>query len=166
METKNPCMLIREANKNDCSLLAELIRDSFITVANRFDLNKVNCPTHPSNCTTDWIEKDFTKGRKYYILESSGTPVGCVGLEKANVDLCYLERLAVLPHHRNKGFGKALVDTVMYEAQALNVKRVSIGIIADDVELKEWYQKMGFIEEETKKFYHLPFMVTFMSYDF
>jgi hypothetical protein len=42
---------------------------------------------------------------------------------------------------------------------------VSIGIIADHTILKNWYLKLGFIEGKTKSFDHLPFDVTFMSYD-
>ncbi|MDH3803758.1 MAG: GNAT family N-acetyltransferase, partial [Deltaproteobacteria bacterium] len=86
-------------------------------------------------------------------------------LEKANPDLCYLERLGILPQSRQKGFGKALVDHVFAEARALGAKQISIGIISDDTELKLWYQRIGFVEKETKEFAHLPFLVTFMSYE-
>lgn len=36
---------------------------------------------------------------------------------------------------------------------------------AAQTELKEWYQRLGFIEGETREFEHLPFSVTFMSYE-
>ena len=68
-------------------------------------------------------------------MEHDGTPVGCVALEKENSDLCYLERLGILPQSRRKGFGKALVDHVFAEARALGAKQISIGIISDDTEL-------------------------------
>ena len=42
---------------------------------------------------------------------------------------------------------------------------MGVGIIAEHMELKEWYQRIGFIESETKGFGHLPFRVTFMSYE-
>lgn len=156
---------IRAAGSADVSLLSGLIRVSFRDVAGRFALTLENCPKHPSNCTDEWIENDFARGVAYYILESDGTPVGCVALEKANSDLCYLERLGILPQSRQKGFGKALVDHVFYEARALGAKQISIGIISDDTELKLWYKKIGFLEKETQEFAHLPFLVTFMSYE-
>ena len=158
-------MLIREAGSVDHSLLTHLIRSSFITVAERFGLNSENCPTHPSNCTDEWIEKDYARGRKYYILESDGVPSGCIALEKVNPHICYLERLAVLPQQRRRGFGQALVDRVLAEARGLGVNSVRIGIIADDTELKEWYARTGFVEMGTNKIDHLPFSVTFMSYE-
>ena len=156
---------IRAAGAVDIPVLSGLIRVSFRDVAERFALTLENCPKHPSNCTDEWIENDLSRGVTYYILEHDGTPVGCVALEKANSDLCYLERLGILPQSRRKGFGKALVDNVFVEARALGAKQISIGIISDDTELKLWYQKIGFLERETKEFAHLPFLVTFMSYE-
>jgi len=156
---------IRATGAVDGPVLSGLIRVSFRDVAERFALTLENCPKHPSNCTDEWIENDLARGVVYYILESDGKPVGCVALEKANSDLCYLERLGILPQSRRKGFGKALVDHVFSEARALGAKQIGIGIISDDTELKLWYQKIGFVEKETKEFAHLPFLVTFMSYE-
>ena len=156
---------IREADTADTSLLSELIRLSYRDVADRFKLTVSNCPKHPSNYTDEWVEKDFRRGVSYYILEHGDRPAGCVAIEKANPDLCYLERLAVLPHARKQGLGSQLVEHVFHKARELGSKRISIGIIAEQAELKQWYQKMGFIEGATKAFSHLPFRVTYMSYE-
>jgi len=156
---------IREANTTDVSLVSGIIRESFRDVAMRFGLTIANCPKHPSNCTDEWIENDFTRGVTFYILERNRTEVGCAALEKANSDLCYLERLGVLPKARGNGNGRALVDHVICQANLCGAKQISIGIIANDTELKQWYQRIGFVEGETKEFEHLPFLVTFMTYE-
>ena len=91
--------------------------------------------------------------------------IGCVAVERANTEVCYLERLAVLPDYRRRGFGKALVEHVLSEAKLLGAHCVSIGIIAEHTELKEWYKELGFVEGETKEFPHLPFRVTVMPYE-
>ena len=153
---------IREANAADISLLSRLVRKSYRDVADRFKLTPANCPKHPSNCTDEWIENDFGRGISYFILEHRDVPAGCVAIEKAEADLCYLERLAVLPHQRKKGHGSQLVEHIFRTAQKLGSKKISIGIIAEQTELKQWYRKFGFIEGDTKSFSHLPFMVTFM----
>ena len=155
---------IREANPADVSLISDLIRKSFRDVAERFGLTLENCPKHPSNCSDEWIEKDFDRDVIYYLLENDHVAVGCAGLEKANSDLCYLERLAVLPEFRRRGFGKRLADHVISRTKHLGAKQISIGIIGDDIELKQWYRQIGFIEGETMEFEHLPFPVTFMLY--
>jgi hypothetical protein len=54
---------------------------------------------------------------------------------------------------------------VLSEAKLLGARRVNIGIIAEQTELKKWYKGIGFIEGESKEFPHLPFRVAFMSYE-
>jgi ribosomal protein S18 acetylase RimI-like enzyme len=87
-----------------------------------------------------------------------------VALERAKPEVCYLERLAVLPDQRTRGFGKALVSHVLSEAGKLGCHEVRIGVIADQAELKDWYRGLGFVETENREFSHLPFLVTFMFY--
>ena len=105
------------------------------------------------------------KGIRFYVLVDDDVPCGCVALEHAKPDMCYLERLAVLPEHRRQGFGAVLVDHALTEARKVGAERVGIGIIAEHVELKEWYARQGFrVDRESVQFNHLPFAVTFMLY--
>jgi len=154
---------IRDAGVRDIPLLTGIIRKSFQDVAERFSLTAQNCPKHPSNCSSNWIERDFSRGVRYFILENDGKPAGCAAMEHAP-GTCYLERLAVLPEQRGRGFGLALVRHVLVKAGSLGVGDVGIGIIAAQTDLKEWYEKIGFIAGDTRDFPHLPFHVLFLSY--
>ena len=155
---------IIRAGLGDAPLLAGLIRDAYRDVAKRFNLTPENCPKHPSNCTPKWIRNDFARGVSYFILEHNQEPLGCAALEKPTADLGYLERLAVLPDHRRRGFGRMLVDYIFDRAKDAGLRQISIGIIAEQTDLLWWYRKIGFIEGDTKEFEHLPFLVTFMMY--
>jgi N-acetylglutamate synthase-like GNAT family acetyltransferase len=104
---------IRVCTQKDIGALVEIIRKSFQDVAERFDLTPENAPRHPSNCTEDWIQKDMERGVTYFVVENENLVAGCVALEQANPDVCYLERLAVLPGQRRRGFGKKLVTHVL-----------------------------------------------------
>jgi GNAT superfamily N-acetyltransferase len=159
-------IIIRKANSQDVSVLSGLIRDSFYDVAERFGITPENCPKHPSNCVDEWIKKDFGRGVNYYILEKNGLSEGCVALESSTPDIFYLERLAVRPEARGRGCGEKLVRRAFAEAETLGAKEISIGVISSDKELRAWYKKIGFLEEKTKEFKHLPFLVTFMRYKF
>ena len=154
--------IIRDATEADADLLVSLIRGSFADVAERFGLTPENAPTHPSNCTPEWIHSAFAKGVRYYLMQGPQGPVGCVALEHAETEVCYLGRLAVLPPFRGHGFGRALVDHVMDKARELGVRRVELGIISADARLREWYEKLGFSAMTTAQFKYLPFEVTFM----
>jgi N-acetylglutamate synthase-like GNAT family acetyltransferase len=157
--------VIRIATLDDASVLANVIRLSFRDVADRFALTQENCPKHPSNCETDWVQKHMNQGARYFILELNGIASGCVAMKPTGPNECDLERLAVLPQQRKCGFGRNLVDHVLKEAKHSGFSIVRIAIIAHFTELKNWYLKIGFIEGETKSFAHLPFKVMMMSYD-
>ncbi len=157
---------IRVGTKADIHILVEIIQDSFLDVAERFGLTPQNSPTHPSNCRPEWLLREMDRGVSFYMLENDGQPVGCAALEKISDEVCYLERLAVLPQERRKGFGEALVKHVLSKARLLDVYRVGIGIIAEHKELQNWYEKLGFEEVESKRFPQLVFQVTLMAYYF
>jgi len=157
--------MIKEATIIDREVLVKLIRDSFRDVAHRFSLTESNCPKHPSNCTSSWIESDISRGVQYFILYMDGNPSGCVGIEKPSADICYIERLSVLPEMRGKHFGIRLVKHALQYAAAKRAAKVSIGIINEQTELKEWYRRIGFVDKQTKRFPHLPFTVCLMEFE-
>lgn len=163
METDS--IAIRTASVADAPLISRLVREAFRTSAGHFGLTPENAPTHPSNCTVEWIIGDIQRGISYYILEANHQGVGCVAMEKAVPDHWYLERLAVLPAFQGRGHGTALVQHVISLAKRGGAKYLSIGIIAEDTGLKDWYLKRDFAEGQTKKFAHLPFRVLFMIYN-
>lgn len=155
-------MKIKQANKSDISVLVTLLRDSFIGVAQKYGLTIENCPKHVAFYTKKRLDEDLTKGMKYYILYVDDEPCGCVALIPAKSGVCYLGRLAVLPKHRNKGYGKMLVNHIFEQALKIRVKRVEIGMVSKDRKLKNWYRKFGFKNNGTKKFDDFPFIIAFM----
>ncbi len=154
---------IRPCTQEDIDVLVQTIRESFRNVAERFGLTQENAPRHPSNCSREWIEREMARGIRYFVLETQEMVSGCVALEMATPEVCYLERLAVVPDQRRRGYGKALVDHIVFEAKLLGADRVDIGIIVEDTELQAWYRRLGFVKTETKEFPNLPFRVTFMT---
>jgi len=155
-------VVIREADKADSKVLAEVLRRSFRDVAERFGLTPENCPRSVAFHTDERVEADFARGMQYYILQDNGTARGCVALERPEPEFCYMGRLALLPECRRKGLGKALATRAFYEAWALGVRRVEIGMIAADVKLSKWYARLGFVPNGTKQIDGFPFEVGFM----
>lgn len=156
-------MTIRPAGTDDIATVVSLLRRACATVAERFGLTQENCPKSPAFYTEDRVLADLERGVRYYLLEDDAEACGCVALEKASPEVGYLERLAVLPEHRAKGYGQALVRHVLAHARSIGLARISIGIICEDTRLKGWYCRLGFVETATKTFEHLPFTVAFME---
>jgi len=157
-------MKIREASHADLPTIAMLVSESNKDVAVRFGLNAENCPKHPSFCTENWVQADLARGETYFILEDQSEPIGCVAYECPRPGLAYLNRLSVLPAHRNKGAGARLVQHIVEHARSLSVQTISIGVIGEHTDLQRWYNKLGFKDEETRRFPHLPFSVKYMSH--
>ena len=131
-------------------------------VAERFGLTPENYPKSVAFHTDERVQADIERGIQYYILEDNAMACGCVALERPEPEFCYMGRLAVLPECRRKGFGKALATRIFYEAWELGVRRVELGMIAEDVKLAEWYGRLGFVPNGTKQLDGFPFKVGFM----
>lgn len=157
-------MHIRPATADDSATLAHLIAVSNRDVAAQFSLTQENCPKHPSFCEVNWIERDIARGERYFIAELQGVAVGCVATEYPSPHIAYLNRLAVLPAHRRQGIGGALTEHVLELARRHGMYSVSIGVIGEHVALQRWYQALGFIPGDLKRFEHLPFSVQYMTY--
>jgi ribosomal protein S18 acetylase RimI-like enzyme len=153
---------IRKIN-NDYEECAGVIRDSFITVANDFNITRENAPTNPAFAGPDALVRMREKGIELYGAYNSSGCVGFVAIEKADENVSYMERLAVLPEYRHKGLGGMLLAFVFDTVRNSGGKKVSIGIINDNILLKDWYAKHGFIETGIRNFRHLPFEVCFME---
>jgi N-acetylglutamate synthase-like GNAT family acetyltransferase len=156
---------IRRATHDDVDVLTDIIRRAFRDVADRFAITPENGPTHPSNCEGAWIESDLSRGVSYFLLIAEGLPCGCVAVEIASPEVCYLERLAVVPERRNEGFGRRLVNRALREGKEAGVTTMSVGIIAKHSEVRDWYGRLGFAEDGERSFDHLPFEVAFLRYD-
>ncbi|MDI6856793.1 MAG: GNAT family N-acetyltransferase [Dehalococcoidia bacterium] len=154
--------VITEVGEGDADLLASLIREAFATVATELGLTPENAPRHPSNCTPEWVRAAFAKGIRHFVLETPNGPAGCVALEQADSEVCYVERLAVLPAHRRSGFGEALVDYAVGRARECGARRVELGMVAAQTGLREWYEKLGFSLTSIVQFEGAPFEVAFM----
>jgi GNAT superfamily N-acetyltransferase len=157
--------LIRPAALTDVPVLNDIIRAAFATVARDFNLTPNNCPAHPSNSQPEWVTKAMDRGVSFFLLEEDGRAAGCVALEQAGPDLCYMERLAVPPALRNQGRGLLLVRQALDIAAARGARRVEIATIAGQLDLRHWYEKQGFIMIRTARFDHLPFEVAFLGLD-
>ena len=155
---------IRPANHHDAEMIAFIVRQGHKDVAEKFGLTMENNPKHPSFYTKVWVLSDMDRGEEYFLYQDKGVNCGCVAFEQPSSDLSYLNRLSVLPEYRRKGIGEQLVRHVIEYSRTKKVQMVSIGIIAEHTLLKEWYLKLGFVENETKSFEHLPFDVTYMRY--
>jgi diamine N-acetyltransferase len=168
--------VIRELNAGvDLNTSARVIRRSFKTVADDFGLTRQNCPGHTAFLTTEGLRNEKDHGLKCFGLFSDQTQVGFVGIEEYKPDTIvrlgpeekryWLEKLAVLPSHRHRGYGEKLVDFAVHYVLEMGGTRIALGMMNKHAVLKRWYLGLGFREAEVREFAHLPFVVCFMEKD-
>ncbi len=156
-------MRIRSLTEKDIATSAEIVIQSFKTVADEFGLTEENAPTNGAFLKDENILEELRKGVKMFGVFKGACQVGFMALEAKDDKTYYLEKLAVLPKYRHMGFGKALVEYAAQFVKEAGGRVISIGIIYENKPLWAWYKELGYVETGTKKFDHLPFAVCFMK---
>jgi len=158
--------MIRQVTKqDDFDQLAKLLNESYLTVVDNFGITKENCPFHNAYINGDNLKSKLIPIREFYCLEDNTKPIGFIIIEKSEneKDTYYIEKLAVHPDFRHKGKGKQIMEFAENRINELGGKRISVGLIDENKQLKDWYKSQGYKEIGAKMFDHLPFNVCFME---
>ena len=156
-------LFIREIELSEMECCAELIRNSFGTVAAEFGLTPQNCPSNGAFIDATRLKADREKGARMFGLFCHGELAGFAQLMKKGEDAFSLEKLAVHPAYRNRGYGAYLLSRVRSEAVNAGAAKLLVGIIEENIRLKGWYVEHGFRPTGTRRFEHLPFTVGFLE---
>ena len=126
--------MIREVKREDISVCVDLIRKSFMTVANELGFTEANAPRFTAFATTSdrlYWQMD-NENRQTYVFEENGILCGYYSLLMQNNEECELNNLAVLPEYRHNGIGKKLLNHAFDMAQNAGCKIVNIGIVEEN----------------------------------
>ena len=158
-------MIQKVTNQYDFDTLARVLNESFATVAKEFGLTKENSPTNNAFIAGDDLKSQLIENREFYTYTDNGRIIGFIAIEKSldTPDTFYIEKLSVIPDYRHFGIGRQLMDFASNRIMELGGKRISIGLINSNIVLKNWYDKLGYVEFSVKTFEHLPFEVCFME---
>ena len=155
--------MIRRVTESELPLCLRVIHEAFGTVAEEFGLTPDNCPTNGAFMPLTRLLEDYQKGDAMFVCLEGGAIAGFMQLSRRGQAVYELEKLAVLPEYRHRGYGKALLGFAKQEAAANGAARIHIGIIEENERLKRWYLANGFVHMGTRVFSHLPFTVGFLE---
>ena len=156
-------MIIKVNSESQLNICIDIIHKSFNTVADNMNLTPENCPGHTAFMPIQRLQSQFKHGVKMFLYKYNNVFVGYFSLsvEKNEVEL---NNLSVLPEYRHRGIGKELINYAMnYSKRTLGASKIKIGIIEENIILKEWYKNFGFTHTAAKKFVHFFFTVLFME---
>ena len=158
--------MIKQVQISEFPAAAEMIRESFLTVAKEFNITEENCPRHTAFSTTvEELQSHLDWGWLMFGLYENMQLAGYVALSKSRefADVYELHNLAVLPEYRHKGYGKQLIDFCRDKAKELGGGKITLGMIEENTRLKNWYAQNGFAHTGAKKFDGFPFTAGFME---
>ena len=157
--------MIRRVNRRDIPACAELIRRSFMTVADAFGITATNAPRFTAFAMSEerlrW-HMDVEK-RPMFVAEEGGALCGYCSLLIQDNGRCELNNLAVLPEYRRKGLGGQLLEHAFQTARECGCTVMSIGIVEENALLRKWYEQHGAVHTGTKKFDFFPFTCGYLE---
>lgn len=158
--TKN-IVEIREITAERADEVARTLRRGFRDVAERLGFTLERCPSFPAHITGERIREEFDEGTRFFAIGEGGEMGGCIG-SIIKDGLFWMVRLAVIPERRHSGWGEALLQHGEREAWKHGFRRVDIAVVHENRPLCEWYQRLGYVIRETKKYDHLPYTLAYM----
>jgi diamine N-acetyltransferase len=161
-----PYSIIKELRSEEELLrCVDLLRKAFGTVAKDFGLTEESAPTNAAFTTLENLSRHLQNGMTIYGMFCDATLVGCVAIKKSkgNDLVFYIERLAVAPEVRHRGYGGQLLSFTLLQIRRNGGTNASIGLMDNNERLKKWYLSKGFAQHDCRKITNLPFKVCYMS---
>lgn len=157
--------MIRQAEENQLAECVQVIRESFLTVADAFGFTMENAPGFTAFATTmDRLRwQMYGEKRPMFVCMAEDRVVGYYSLLVQEGNGCELNNLCVLPSHRHQGIGAQLLNHAFQTARALQCPIMHIGIVEENRQLRAWYESFGFVHTGTKKFDAFPFTCGYME---
>lgn len=157
--------MIKRIQEKDIAQCVQVIKESFLTVADELGFTAENAPRFTAFATTEdrlrfQLENEH---RPMYGYCEAGKIIGYYSLAQQDRDSCELNNLSVLPKYRHRRIGESLLADACQKAKELGCERVNIGIVEENTVLRKWYEDKGFIHIGTKQFDFFPFTCGYMK---
>lgn len=155
--------MIREIEEKEYKEAVDVIKNSFLTVANEFGFTVENAPGFVAFSTNeDKILSWKNEQRPMLGFFKDDKMVGFYNL-CINGNECELGSLSVLPEYRHDKIGQQLLEDACNRAKSLGCNVLNLSIVEENKVLRAWYEDHGFIHEYTKKFDFFPFTCGYMK---
>jgi ribosomal protein S18 acetylase RimI-like enzyme len=99
-------------------------------------------------------EEEEKRGMTSYLVEKDGQIIGKVNLQLTS-KLGAIFGLGVLPEHRRKGYGRALLLMAVEKLKEANAKEIMLQVAAENSNALNLYKSCGFVETSTMDYFEL-----------
>ena len=158
-------MIRQITSDHELRATAQLIRDSFRTVADDLGITQERWPSYVAFISDEELLRTARDGITFYAEFDGDRQVGVFGVKLQDDGKFWLEKVAVLPDCRHRGIGKRLMEFACVLAGNAGAKILRLATVDDNQVLKDWYAGMGFVPVEVRHFEHVPYSVCLMEKD-
>ena len=144
-------------------MFAEVIRQSFATVAYELELTIENCPYHPAFISNEKLASKIKSGYFPFGYFIDGKLAGFASLTAVEDGIYEMNDVSVLPEYRRFGYGHILLDFCKGKAKELGGNKIRLEVVEECVNVKNWYAKNGFTQTATKKYEHVTITFGYME---
>ena len=103
------------------------------------------------------LEDEILNPHAHFVTALEGDKVLGYGGMHCSWGECYVDNVAVFPHHRGNGVGAALVAALMAEARRQGAEFLSLEVRPSNLAAVGLYTKLGFVQEGRRRnFYRDP----------
>ena len=157
--------MIREMMREEIPVCVDVIRKSFMTVADEFGFTEENAPLFVAFAVCDdrLIDQLDSQHRLMFVYEDKGVICGYYSLLMQENNECELGSLSVLPEYRHKGYGRELLMHSLDQARKAGCKKLNLSIVEENQVLRKWYEQNGAVHLYTKKFDFFPFTCGYLE---
>jgi ribosomal protein S18 acetylase RimI-like enzyme len=99
-------------------------------------------------------EEEEKRGMTSYLVEKDGQIIGKVNLQLTS-KLGAIFGLGVLPEHRRKGYGRALLLMAIEKLKEANAQEIMLQVAAENSNALNLYKSCGFVETSTMDYFEL-----------
>ena len=159
--------MIKKIQEKDIAECVNVIKESFLTVADELGYTVNNAPRFTAFATTEdrLLYQLKNEHRPMFAYYDDSKIIGYYSLALQDNKECELNNLCVLSQYRHKHIGARLLEDAYIRAKEMVCKKIKIGIVEENTILKKWYEYNGFIHIGTNKFDFFPFTCGYMERD-
>ena len=154
--------MIRPIQKEQLPICLDILKKSYEKTAVTFGMTEENCPYRGrTRLPLQVLQEEFENGQMYgYLLEDQ--IIGFLSLQQKD-DGLYIQDIAVLPEYQNNGYGSKLFAFAKEAAQNAGCEKISLGMVYDNLPLRDWYQRLGFKPVQLLHFEKVTYTVAIME---
>jgi ribosomal protein S18 acetylase RimI-like enzyme len=155
---------IREAGHDDAEIVAAIIRAAFAPQAAMIGVTAESHPHYAAFQPPEQVRDWMLRGERVLLAEAGGVAVGTItfGMKDDEPGVGFLKRLAVLPAHRGRMYGDALMARAEADLTSQGAVEVELAIVAEFTRLQSFYERHGYRLVTVKHYAHFPADVGYM----